>query len=129
MTEPSSLTVASVQRTRPSASRWKSGGFSPPVPRIAPAFWYPGPSILNQSPPASIVVAVIAFIVSVPVLSELMTVVPPRVSTSDSDLTTALASASRRAPDDSMACTKVGSPVGMDAIAVEMHSNTSVVMS
>src|SRR6516164_2264535 len=75
------------------------------------------------------VVAVIAFIVSVPVLSELMRVVPPRVSTSDSDLTTALASASRRAPDDSMACTKVGRPVGMDAIAVEMHSSTSVVVS
>jgi hypothetical protein len=41
---------------------------------------------LNQSPPASICVAVIAFIVSVPVLSELMTVVPPRVSTSLSDV-------------------------------------------
>ena len=75
------------------------------------------------------VVAVIAFMVSVPVLSELMTVVPPRVSTSDSDLTTALDSASRRAPDDSMACTNVGNPVGMEAIAVEMHSSTSVVVS
>ena len=75
------------------------------------------------------VVAVIAFIVSVPVLSLLMTVVPPRVSTSDSDLTTALCSASRRAPDDSMACTNVGSPVGIAAIAVEMHSSTSVVVS
>ena len=74
-------------------------------------------------------VAVIAFIVSVPVLSELMTVVPPRVSTSDNDLTTALCSASRCAPDDNMACTNVGSPVGMDAIAVEMHSSTSVVVS
>ena len=84
---------------------------------------------MNQSPPASICVAVIAFIVSVPVLSELMTVVPPRVSTSLSDLTTALASASRRAPEDSMACTNVGSPVGMDAIAVEMHNSTSVVVS
>ena len=75
------------------------------------------------------VVAVIAFIVSVPVLSELMTVVPPSVSTSLSDLTTAFASASRRAPEDSMACTNVGRPVGMDAIAVEMHSSTSVVRS
>ena len=84
---------------------------------------------MNQSPPASICVAVIAFIVSVPVLSELMTVVPPRVSTSVSDLTTALCSASRRAPDDSMASTNVGSPVGIDAIAVEMHNSTSVVVS
>jgi hypothetical protein len=75
------------------------------------------------------VVAVIAFSVRVPVLSELMTVVPPRVSTSASDLTTALASTRRRAPEDSMACTNVGRPVGMDAIAVEMHSSTSVVVS
>ena len=73
--------------------------------------------------------AVIAFIVRVPVLSVLMTVVPPRVSTSVSDLTTALCSASRRAPDDSMACTKVGSPVGMEAIAVEMHNSSRVVVS
>src|SRR6266516_175895 len=129
MTDPSSPTVASVQSTRPSARRWKSGGFVPHVTRIEPAFWYAGPSILNQSPPASIVVAVIAFIVSVPVLSELMTVVPPRVSTSVSDLTTALDSARRRAPDDSMAWTNVGRPVGMDAIAVEMHSSTSVEVS
>ena len=75
------------------------------------------------------VVAVIAFSVRVPVLSELMTVVPPRVSTSDSDLTTALASTRRRAPDDSMACTNVGRPVGMAAIAVDMHSSTRVVVS
>ena len=75
------------------------------------------------------VVAVIAFIVSVPVLSLLMTVVPPRVSTSLSDLTTALCSASRRAPEDSMACTNVGSPVGIAAIAVEMHNSTRVVVS
>src|SRR6516165_8098229 len=129
MTDPSSPTVASVHSTRPRARRWKSGSSAPPTPRIAPVFWYPGPSILNQSPPASIWVAVIAFMVSVPVLSELMTVVPPRVSTSDSDLTTALASASRRAPDESMASTNVGRPVGMDAIAVEMHNSTSVLMS
>jgi hypothetical protein len=72
------------------------------------------------------VVAVIAFIVKVPVLSELMTVVPPSVSTSVSDLTTALDSARRRAPDESMACTNVGRPVGMEAIAVEMHSSARV---
>ena len=67
-----------------------------------------------------------AFIVSVPVLSLLITVVPPSVSTSVSDLTTAFASASRCAPDDSISCTNVGRPVGMAEIAVEMHSSTSV---
>ena len=67
-----------------------------------------------------------AFIVSVPVLSLLMTVVPPSVSTSVSVLTTAFDSARRCAPDDSIACTNVGSPTGIDAIAVEMHSSSSV---
>ena len=70
-----------------------------------------------------------AFIVSVPVLSLLMTVVPPSVSTSVSDLTTALYSARRRAPDDSIGWTKVGRPVGIAEIAVEMHSRTSVSVS
>ena len=67
-------------------------------------------------------VAVIAFIVSVPVLSLLMTVVPPRVSTSVSDFTTALSSARCCAPDDSIVCTNVGKPTGIAEIAVEMHS-------
>ena len=74
-------------------------------------------------------VAVIAFIVSVPVLSLLMTVVPPSVSTSVSDLTTALASASRRAPDDSIVCTNVGRPVGIDEIAVDTQSSSRVSVS
>ena len=80
----------------------------------------------NHCPSASIVVAVIAFIVSVPVLSLLMTVVPPRVSTSVSDFTTALSSARCCAPDDSIVCTNVGRPTGIAEIAVEMHSRTSV---
>ena len=46
--------------------------------------------------------AVIAFMVSVPVLSLLMTVVPPSVSTSLSDFTTALSSARCCAPDDNI---------------------------
>ena len=58
-----------------------------------------------------------------------MTVVPPSVSTSVSDLTTALDSARCWAPDDSIVCTNVGSPIGMDAIAVETHSSTSVSVS
>ena len=77
-------------------------------------------------PPVIIVTDVIAFIVSVPVLSLLITVVPPSVSTSVSDFTTALDSARRWAPDDSISCTKVGNPVGMAEIAVETHSRISV---
>ena len=73
--------------------------------------------------------AVIAFIVSVPVLSLLMTVVPPSVSTSVSDLTTALSAASRCAPDDSISWTNVGSPVGIAEIAVDTHSSASVLPS
>ena len=69
------------------------------------------------------VVAVIAFIVSVPVLSLLMTVVPPSVSTSVSDFTTAFSSARWRAPDDSIVWTNVGRPTGIAEIAVEMHSS------
>jgi hypothetical protein len=84
---------------------------------------------LYQSPPVNIVVAVMAFIVRVPVLSLLITVVPPSVSTSVSDLTTALASARRCAPDDNINCTNVGKPVGMAEIAVDTHSSTSVSVS
>ena len=84
---------------------------------------------MYQSPPVNIVVAVMAFIVRVPVLSLLITVVPPSVSTSVSDLTTALDSARRCAPDDSISCTNVGRPVGMAEIAVDTHSRTSVSVS
>ena len=75
------------------------------------------------------VVAVIAFIVSVPVLSLLMTVVPPSVSTSVSDFTTALSSARCRAPDDNIVWTNVGKPTGIAEMAVEMQSRISVSVS
>ena len=55
-----------------------------------------------------------------------MTVVPPSVSTSVSDFTTALDSARCCAPDDSIVCTNVGRPTGIAEIAVEMHSRMSV---
>jgi hypothetical protein len=55
-----------------------------------------------------------------------MTVVPPSVSTSFSDLTTALDLARRRAPEESIVCTNVGRPVGIAEIAVETHRSTSV---
>ena len=38
MTDPSSLTVASVHSTRPRARLRKSGRFPPATPRIAPVF-------------------------------------------------------------------------------------------
>ena len=85
--------------------------------------------MLNHWPSASMLVAVIAFMVSVPVLSLLMTVVPPRVSTSVSDFTTALDSARWRAPDDNIVCTNVGRPTGIAEIAVEMHNRMSVSVS
>ena len=61
---------------------------------------------------------IIWFIVSVPVLSVLMALVAPSVSTSDRFLTTAFASASFRAPWDSRADTNAGMPVGMAEIAI-----------
>ena len=70
-----------------------------------------------------------AFIVSVPVLSLLMTVVPPRVSTSVSVLTTAFCSESFRTPDPRIVCTNVGSPVGMAEMAVDTQSNPNVFAS
>ena len=59
-------------------------------------------------------------------MSLLITVVPPKVSTSASDFTTALDSARRWAPEDSIACTNVGNPTGIEAMAVEMHSSRTV---
>ena len=88
-----------------------------------------GAASFNDMSNRSIEVAVMAFIVSVPVLSLLITVVPPSVSTSVSDLTTALCSARRCAPDDNMSCTHVGSPVGMAEIAVVIASKISVSVS
>ena len=61
---------------------------------------------------------VISFIVSVPVLSELIALVAPRVSTSVRFFTTALCSVSCLAPKASIVCTKVGKPVGMAEIAI-----------
>ena len=68
---------------------------------------------------------IIWFIVSVPVLSVLMALVEPRVSTSVRFLTTALASASCLAPYASMACTKVGMPVGIAEIAIAVPSSST----
>ena len=55
-------------------------------------------------------------------MSELIALVAPSVSTSVRFLTTALCSASCREPNDSIACTNDGMPVGMAEIAIEMPS-------
>ena len=74
--------------------------------------------MLNQSPPKKSFVAVIWLSVSVPVLSVLMALVAPSVSTSVRLRTIARSSASWRAPCDSIPCTKVGRPVGIAEIAI-----------
>ena len=68
---------------------------------------------------------IIWFRVSVPVLSVLIALVAPRVSTSERFFTTALASASCFAPIDSSPDTKAGSPVGMAEIAIAVPSRSS----
>jgi len=68
---------------------------------------------------------IIWFSVSVPVLSVLMALVAPSVSTSVRFLTTAFASASCLAPYESIAETNVGRPVGIAEIAMAMPSSST----
>ena len=82
---------------------------------------------MNHDPPAYSTDTIIWFIVSVPVLSVLMALVAPSVSTSVRFLTTALASASCLAPYDSIADTNVGRPVGMAEIAIAVPSSSTSV--
>ena len=68
---------------------------------------------------------IIWFIVSVPVLSVLIALVAPRVSTSVRFFTTALASASCLAPYDNSPETNAGSPVGIAEMAIAVPSSRS----
>ena len=68
---------------------------------------------------------IIWFIVRVPVLSVLMALVAPSVSTSVRFLTTAFASASCLAPKESRPDTNAGMPVGMAEIAIAVPSSSS----
>jgi hypothetical protein len=72
---------------------------------------------------------IIWFIVSVPVLSVLMALVAPRVSTSVRFFTTAFDSASCLAPMDSSPETKAGRPVGIAEIAIAVPSNITSLAS
>ena len=79
---------------------------------------------MNHDPLAYSVETIIWFSVSVPVLSVLIALVAPRVSTSVRFLTTALASASCLAPIDSRPETKAGMPVGIAEIAIAVPSSS-----
>ena len=68
---------------------------------------------------------IISFMVSVPVLSELIALVAPRVSTSVRFFTIALAAASSLAPYASIAWTNVGRPVGIAEIAIATPSSST----
>ena len=68
---------------------------------------------------------IISFIVRVPVLSVLIALVAPSVSTSVRFLTTAFASASCFAPRERRPETNAGMPVGIAEIAIAVPSSTT----
>ena len=75
------------------------------------------PEIVYRSTGSSTSTTVIWFIVSVPVLSELIADVDPSVSTDTRSLTMAFSPASSFAPAERITCRTVGSAVGIAAIA------------
>jgi hypothetical protein len=97
-TAPSSATVASLSSTSPRATRVKSGTGVPAAAVIVPVLLYPSPVTWNHPPSAKSTETIIWFRVRVPVLSVLMALVAPSVSTSVRFFTTARASASCFAP-------------------------------
>ena len=78
---------------------------------------YPSPDILNSLPPAQPWTTVISFWVSVPVLSEQMTVVQPRVSTAGSLRIRACRRIIFCIPRARQMVTTAGSPSGTAAMA------------
>ena len=78
---------------------------------------------MNQEPLAYSVETIIWFNVSVPVLSVLIALVAPRVSTSVRFFTTAFASASCFAPSDNRPETNAGMPVGIAEMAIAVPSS------
>ena len=98
----------------------------PATRRMRPVVEYPSPSMLCRRPTVTSSRAVIWFRVSVPVLSEQMAEVEPRVSTDRSRLTMAPFSARARVPPESSMVTTAGRPVGMAATARLMPTRKSV---
>jgi hypothetical protein len=80
---------------------------------------------VNQEPLAYSVETIIWFSVSVPVLSVLIALVAPSVSTSVRFFTTAFASASCFAPRDRRPDTNAGMPVGIAEMAIAVPSSSS----
>ena len=80
---------------------------------------------MNHASPVYRVETIIWFSVSVPVLSVLIALVAPSVSTSVRFLTTAFASASCFAPIDSRPETNAGMPVGIAEIAIAVPSSST----
>ncbi len=120
---PVSWTTASLASADTYASGVRSSVRVPATRRTSPVLAYPSPLIENHWPAVKSRRAVIWFSVSVPVLSVLIWLVAPSVSTSVRLRTMALASANWRAPWASMAWTNVGSPVGIAEIAIEIPSS------
>ena len=125
ITEPSSPTIASLSSASPRPSLVKSGTGTPATAVIAPVLRYPSPSTPNHAPFAYRVDTIIWFSVRVPVLSVLMALVAPSVSTSVRFFTTAFASASCLAPSDSRPETNAGMPVGIAEMAIAVPSSSS----
>ncbi len=122
---PSSSTTASLSRASPSASRVKSGTGAPATDRIGAGLAVALAVDGEPGPVAYRVDTIIWFSVRVPVLSVLIALVAPSVSTSVRFLTTALASASCFAPIDSRPETKAGMPVGIAEMAIAVPSSSS----
>ena len=118
-------TVASVRGTRPRAPLRARGGPAPATPKILVFGTCPrGPGVGRFAAAEHGGGGHGVHDFQVPVLSLLMTVVPPRVSTSLSDLTTALCSGQPPRPRGQHGLHNVGRPVGIAAIAVGMHNST-----
>ena len=101
---------ARIKGRRPSSVS-ASSFFSPSVNMPCGAYPAPDTSIC-RSPGSQMAVTVISFRVSVPVLSEQMTLVDPRVSTADSRRTIAPCFAMRCMPTDSAMVIATGRPSG-----------------
>ena len=92
---------------------------APPACRTLPSSPYPMPEIVYRSVGSTTSTAVIWFIVSVPVLSELIADVNPSVSTAGSSFTMAFRFARSTPPRERIICVTVGSASGIAAMASE----------
>mmetsp|Transcript_3790 Transcript_3790/g.11235 ORF Transcript_3790/g.11235 Transcript_3790/m.11235 type:complete len:456 (-) Transcript_3790:1056-2423(-) len=118
----SRASCASLQREQTAAASWaaRSSLHQSADPSTAPSCGsYERPETASSRKPSAAgsrsAVAVIWFVVSVPVLSEQMTDVQPSVSTEGSRRTTTRRAAMRRVPSDRQSVMTAGSPSGIAA--------------